>query len=77
MRASDQYRGRETASIPWNLASRRPGDPPKLVADPTKLKTQLGWEPQYKSIEDTIATAWAWHQKYPDGYTGPKRVSDA
>lgn len=62
--------------IPKEITERRPGDPPKLVADPTKLKTQLGWEPQYTSIEDTIATAWAWHQKYPDGYVGPKRVSD-
>lgn len=63
--------------IPKEITERRPGDPPKLVADPAKLKTQLGWEPQYTSIEDTIATAWAWHQKYPDGYVGPKRVSDA
>ena len=63
--------------IPQEITERRPGDPPKLVADPAKLKTRLGWEPQYTSIEDTIATAWAWHQKYPDGYEGPKRVSDA
>ena len=62
--------------IPQEITERRPGDPPKLVADPAKLKTRLGWEPQYTSIEDTIATAWAWHQKYPDGYIGPKRVSD-
>ena len=47
---------------------RRPGDPPRLVAEPTKLKTQLGWEPQYTNIEDTIATAWAWHKKFPNGY---------
>lgn len=62
--------------IQKEIAERRPGDPPKLVADPTKLKTQLGWEPQYTSIEDTIATAWAWHQEHPEGYVGPKRVSD-
>lgn len=54
------------------LAPRRPGDPPALVADPVKLKSKLGWEPQYTSIEDTIETAWAWHQKFPDGYVGPK-----
>ena len=63
--------------IPQVINGRRPGDPPALVADSTKLKTQLGWEPQYTSIEDTIATAWLWHQKFPRGYPGPQRVSDA
>ena len=55
-------------SIAREITARRPGDPPRLVAEPTKLKTQLGWEPQYTNIEDTIATAWAWHQAHPDGY---------
>lgn len=54
--------------IPVEIAPRRPGDPPALVADPTKLKTQLGWTPRYTSIEETIATAWAWHQAHPQGY---------
>ena len=62
--------------IPQAITERRPGDPPALVADPAKLKTQLGWEPQYKSIENIIETAWAWHQKYPEGYLGVRRVSD-
>ncbi len=56
-------------SIARDITERRPGDPPRLVAEPTKLKTQLGWEPQYSNIEDTIATAWAWHQAHPNGYT--------
>ncbi len=55
-------------SIAREITDRRPGDPPRLVAEPTKLKTQLGWEPQYTNIEDTIATAWAWHKAHPDGY---------
>jgi len=54
--------------IPYEVTERRPGDPPRLVAEPTKLKTQLGWEPQYTDIEDTIATAWAWHKAHPNGY---------
>ncbi len=56
-------------SIARDITERRPGDPPRLVAEPTKLKTQLGWEPKYSNIEDTIATAWAWHQAHPNGYT--------
>lgn len=54
-------------AIPQEVTERRPGDPPRLVAEPSKLKTQLGWEPQF-TIEETIATAWAWHQAHPDGY---------
>ncbi|MGI1662085.1 UDP-glucose 4-epimerase GalE [Palleronia sp. KMU-117] len=54
--------------IPQKVGPRRPGDPPRLVADSTKLKTQLGWEPRYTYIEDTIATAWAWHKANPRGY---------
>lgn len=54
--------------IPREIVARRPGDPPRLVAEPTKLKSQLGWAPQYTNIEDTIATAWAWHQSHPEGY---------
>jgi len=55
-------------SIARSIVDRRPGDPPRLVAEPTKLKTQLGWKPEYSDIRDTIATAWAWHQAHPDGY---------
>ena len=59
------------ASVPYELAARRPGDPPALVADPEKLTTQLGWKPKYSKIEDTIETAWTWHKANPEGY-GPR-----
>lgn len=54
--------------IPYEVVGRRPGDAPALVADSTKLKTQLGWKPKYTDIEQTVATAWNWHQKHPKGY---------
>lgn len=54
--------------VPYEVVARRPGDPPRLVAEPTKLKTQLGWVPKYTDITDTITTAWEWHQANPDGY---------
>ena len=54
--------------IPQVVVDRRPGDPPQLVANPAKLKSRLGWEPKYTAIEDTIATAWAWHSAHPRGY---------
>ncbi|HWP08409.1 MAG TPA: UDP-glucose 4-epimerase GalE [Polyangiaceae bacterium] len=58
--------------IPQKDAPRRPGDPPALVAEPKKLKTQLGWVPKYTSIVDTVRTAWEFHQNHPDGYAGPR-----
>lgn len=58
-------------AIARDLTARRPGDPPRLVADASKLKTQLGWTPRYTDIEDTIRTAWAWHERHPQGYGTP------
>ncbi|MEM6371782.1 MAG: UDP-glucose 4-epimerase GalE [Pseudomonadota bacterium] len=54
--------------IARDITNRRPGDPPRLVAEPTKLKSELGWEPTYTDIEKTIATAWEWHRTHPNGY---------
>jgi UDP-glucose 4-epimerase len=49
-------------------AHRRPGDPPVLVCDASKAKTELGWQPQWNSIEKIAESAWIWHSKYPNGY---------
>ncbi len=54
--------------IPYKFGPRRPGDPPALVADPTKLKTRLGWKPQFADIVKTVETAWKWHNTKPNGY---------
>jgi UDP-glucose 4-epimerase len=54
--------------IPMVRAARRPGDPPALVATPGKLVSQLGWKPQYNSIEKIVETAWRWHKSHPQGY---------
>lgn len=42
---------------------RRAGDPPVLIADASKAKAVLKWEPRFTEIEDIIATAWRWHSK--------------
>ena len=55
--------------IAYEVIARRPGDPPALVADPKKLKTRLGWQPQYTNINEVVATAWQWHQSHPAGYS--------
>jgi len=47
---------------------RRPGDPPRLIASSEKIKRELGWEPQFQSLDRIIESAWKWHQKFPEGY---------
>jgi len=54
--------------IPSVMAPRRPGDGPTLVADATRARTILGWQPQTPDLRDIIAGAWAWHKSHPHGY---------
>jgi UDP-glucose 4-epimerase len=42
---------------------RRPGDPAVLVASSEKIKSELGWKPQFAELDQIIASAWEWHQK--------------
>jgi len=45
---------------------RRPGDPPELVADPSRIKAELGWSPRYKDLGSIIETAWSWERRLED-----------
>ncbi len=54
--------------ITVTLNSRRIGDPPSLVADPSKAWRDLGWQAQFTRIEDIVQTAWDWHRQHPIGY---------
>jgi UDP-glucose 4-epimerase len=42
---------------------RRPGDPAVLVASSDKIKTELGWKPNFPELDQIVASAWQWHQK--------------
>jgi UDP-glucose 4-epimerase len=55
-------------TIPAVEKPRRAGDPPKLVAGAEKAFKELNWNPKYPKLRDIVSTAWAWHQKHPDGY---------
>jgi len=45
------------------LSGRRPGDPAALIADPGLIRSELGWAPQYRDLDEIIATAWNWEIK--------------
>src|SRR6202165_469443 len=45
---------------------RRPGDPPRLIASSEKIKRELGWQPQFQSLDAIIESAWEWHQTFLD-----------
>lgn len=47
-------------------APRRPGDPPELVADPSRIKVELGWSPRYGDLGSIIETAWRWERRLED-----------
>ncbi len=44
------------------IAARRPGDAEVLIADPTKIKNELGFNPRYSDLETIIKTAWKWYK---------------
>lgn len=54
--------------IPLEMADRRPGDPDSLIAESSKAREVLGWQPQFDNIDKIIETAWAWHSNHPHGY---------
>jgi UDP-glucose-4-epimerase GalE len=54
--------------IPAQVAAPRAGDPPVLVADPSRARRELGWKPRYTSLASIIETAWRWHRSHPRGY---------
>ena len=56
------------SAIETRIGPRRPGDPPKLVADATKARKVLGWQPMFIDIDDVVETAWRWHRTHPEGY---------
>ncbi len=54
--------------IPVLEKPRRPGDPPRLIASSEKIKRELGWRPQFQTLDAIVESAWNWHQKFPRGY---------
>ena len=54
---------RHTGKMNIEIHDNRPGDPAYLVADITKVKRILEWEPTQSSIDNVVATALKWYNK--------------
>lgn len=65
IRLAEEVTGRK---VPFTEGPRRPGDPPKLVADSAKVQRELGWKPRYAELKPILETAWNWHRRHPQGY---------
>lgn len=44
-------------------APRRPGDPPKLIADPRYANSLLNWYPRFSRLEAIVETALQWQNR--------------
>ena len=49
------------APVSYKVSQRRKGDPAVLVADNSLSKKELGWQPDYESMDKIIETAYKWH----------------
>jgi UDP-glucose 4-epimerase len=48
--------------VPHKMMPRRPGDPPRLVANPAKAQALLQWKAS-RGLRDVVTTAWNWMER--------------
>jgi UDP-glucose 4-epimerase len=60
-----QVTGRD---IPVQIEPPRPGDPARLIADPSKAKSKLSWDPAVSDLQSILRSAWEWRVRNPSGY---------
>jgi UDP-glucose 4-epimerase len=48
--------------IRTRLSPRRPGDPAQLIADASRIRAELGWQPRHESLAEIVHTALAWER---------------
>ena len=46
-----------------DIVARRPGDPASLVADPSALRTALGWTPVHSTLDEIVDSAVQWEER--------------
>ncbi len=53
--------------VPYSITGRRPGDIAECYADPSKARSELGWEAK-RDLIDMCRDVWRWQSQNPDGY---------
>jgi len=48
--------------VPTQNSPRRAGDPPTLVADPSRARQLVGWKPT-RGLREMVSTAWEWMKR--------------
>jgi len=48
-------------TVPYILASESISESPSLIADATKARKELNWEPHHSDLSTIVNTAWRWH----------------
>jgi UDP-glucose 4-epimerase len=51
--------GKEIAT---RVSDRRPGDPAVLIASSDRIRSELGWRPEFQDLGLIIESAWKWKQ---------------
>ena len=69
IRAAERVTG---SRVPHTIGPRRAGDPPSLVAVPSRSRTILKFSPEVTAIDDIVETAWRWREAHPQGYSTPQ-----
>jgi len=52
------------ALLPVRAAPRRAGDPAMLVADSSKLKRELNWQPRHQDLDAIVRSAFEWERRF-------------
>jgi UDP-glucose 4-epimerase len=54
--------------IPTRIEGPRAGDPPRLIADPSRAEQVLDWKPAVSDLPSILRSQWRWRQEHPRGY---------
>lgn len=57
------------AQFPVQDGPRRPGDPPELVAESSRIRKVLGWKPKHDDLEVICETAFRWEARLNKAYS--------
>ncbi|MDR0285383.1 MAG: dTDP-glucose 4,6-dehydratase [Propionibacteriaceae bacterium] len=61
----------------YDLVADRPGHDLRYAIDSTKLRTELGWAPQYRSFSEGLAATITWYEAHEAWWHDAKAATEA